>query len=124
MAMAGIEPRRKMDGIDFWPAVKDKNLSTRDYVTVAWGPLVTVISEQWWYNASIWGKGQILNDVRSDENLENNLAADNPDIARQMLDLAVQDAGGSIPDAFKAYASKSGCTPYKASSRSAIMKMV
>ena len=111
MAMIGVEPEQEMDGIDLWPMM----LSTaegRDHVTVAWGPLITVITDEWWYNADVWGKAPLLYAVREDPDLEHNLAGQYPDICEQLRLLAVGDADGEIPDAFAQYRDKPGCTPF------------
>ena len=122
MAMIGIEPDQEMEGIDFWPAVRDENLKTRNHVTVAWGPLVTIIDDRWWCNASIWGKARLLYDLQNDPTLENDLSEEHPEVCEKMLDLAIQDAGGKIPEAFAEYEAKPGCTPYVARSRDQTMK--
>jgi hypothetical protein len=85
---------------------------------------MTVIDDRWWYNASIWGKGAFLNDLQKDPELETNTASDHPEICRNMLQRAVEDAGGTVPEAFKLYEHKPGCTPFNATSRSAILKQV
>lgn len=112
MSMIDIEPRQKMDGIDFWPAVHSGG-GIRDYVTVAWGPLVTVVTEKWWYNADIWGNGELLHDLSKDPHLEHNLAAEQPEKCKELRACAVQDAGGEIPEEFNHYLGKPGCTPYE-----------
>lgn len=124
MKMIGVEPENEMHGRDFWPAVRDSKVSFRDYVTIAWGPLMTVINDNWWYNATIWGEGEILNDLREDPTLETNVAEAHPEVCKEMLEHAVEDAGGSIPEFFKNYMGKPGCTPYKATSRAAILKAI
>ena len=101
--------------------MKSKNLKTHDYVTIAWGPLLTVIDEKWWFNASIWGKAPLLYDVQNDPNLENDLSKEYPEVCKRMLDLAIKDAGGKIPEAFAKYETMPGCTPYKARSRKLII---
>jgi arylsulfatase A-like enzyme len=118
LAMVGVEPEQKMDGLDFWPAVRndhgklpDSRGKIRDYVTVAWGPVVTVIDDEWWYNASIWGDDPLLYRVAEDPQLERNLAQENEKQCRAMLERAVADAGGSVPEAFRSYVSRPGCTP-------------
>jgi hypothetical protein len=45
--------------------------------------------------------------------LEHSLAKDKPDVCRELLTLAVEDAGGAIPDDFTRYHDKPGCTPFK-----------
>lgn len=114
MSMTSVKPRRRMDGIDFWPAVTSEDTETRDHVTVAWGPLVTVIDDDWWLNASIWGESPLLYAVSEDPYLEHNLAEKQPEVCQKMLFRAVKDAGGEIPKAFKQYIGKPGCTPYLA----------
>lgn len=112
LKMVRVEPDQKMDGIDFWPAVLSSGVPTRYYVTIAWGPLITVIDDQWWFNANIWGEGALLYAYNDDPNLQLNLAAECPDICRRMLDRAIEDAGGEIPLEFANYRTKPGCTPY------------
>ncbi|HUV08710.1 MAG TPA: sulfatase-like hydrolase/transferase, partial [Spirochaetia bacterium] len=112
LSLIGVEPEKKMDGIDFWPAVRDGKLSIRDHVTIAWGPLMTVINDTWWYNANIWGKAPLLYRIAEDPRLERDLAGEHPEVCSEMLGLAVGDAGGSIPEHFTQFEAKPGCTPY------------
>ena len=109
---AGVAPRRPIDGIDFWPRIAAGE-KIRDHVSIGWGPLMTVISDKWWYNASIWGEGELLYRVQDDLHLERNLAEERPDVCGMMLELAVEDAGGSIPEAFGGYHGRPGCTPFE-----------
>jgi arylsulfatase A-like enzyme len=117
MHMVGTDTKQKMDGRDFWPAVMNNKVAFREHVTVAWGPLMTVIGGKWWYNATIWGEGEILNDLDKDPALETNVAESYPNVCKEMLRRAVEDAGGSIPDSFNDYKGKPGCTPYKAAGK-------
>ena len=112
-SLIGVKPQQPLDGFDFWPRVLASGQTARDHVSVAWGPLITVITDDWWYNASIWGEGQLLYSVRDDPDLENSLAEENPGVCRDLLGLAVEDAGGSIPEAFAGYHNKPGCTPFE-----------
>jgi arylsulfatase A-like enzyme len=116
-ALSGVRhsdgaPWGPLDGIDLWPRVLNKE-DAREHVTVGWGPLVTVITDEWWYNANIWGEGELLYRVREDPDLEHSLAEDRPEVCAEMLALAVQDAGGSIPPEFIHYHDKPGCTPFE-----------
>lgn len=112
LALVGVTPWTPIDGIDLWPiAVEGK--PARPYVTIGWGPLVTVITDRWWYNASIWGEGELLYDVRQDPDLTTSLATERPDVCSELLGLAVTDAGGSIPEDFVRYHDKPGCTPFE-----------
>ena len=112
-SLAGIAPDKPLDGVDFWPKVVSADNHAREHVSVTWGPLVTVITDEWWYNANIWGEGGLLYAVRDDPDLEHSLAQDKPEVCRDLLALGVQDAGGSIPEAFASYHDKPGCTPFE-----------
>ena len=113
LSLAGVAPWVPLDGIDLWPKVLAGDNKARDYVTVGWGPLMTVITDAWWYNANIWGEGELLYAVREDPNLERSLAAENRDVCRELLALPIEDAGGAIPEAFSNYHTKPGCTPFE-----------
>lgn len=110
MAMIGAQPEQKMDGMDLWPLALS-NAGGRDHVTVAWGPLVTVITDEWWYNSDIWGKSPLLYAVRDDLNLEHNIAQRHPDVCEHLRLLAVEEAGGAVPEGFAQYLDRPGCTP-------------
>jgi len=112
LSMIGFHPPRPLDGIDFWPKVLSGDHHARDHVTVAWGPLITVITDTWWYNANIWGESPLLYHLPSDPYLEHSLAREKPDLCEELRQLAVQDAGGEIPEWFANFHDRPGCTPY------------
>jgi arylsulfatase A-like enzyme len=112
LGAAGVAPQQAIDGIDLLPGLAT-NGRIRDHVSIGWGPLVTVITDEWWYNASIWGEGELLYRVADDLLLEHNLAAGQPDVCRALRELAIEDAGGSIPEAFNGYHGRPGCTPFE-----------
>lgn len=68
------------------------------------------------YNATIWGKYHLLYDLTEDVNLEHNLASENPSVCETLRGLAISDAGGTIPNFFKEFRDRPGCTPYTARS--------
>ena len=113
LSMVGQTTPNPIDGKDFWPALGPAAPTFRDYVTIAWGPLVTVITDEWWFNASVWGEGKLLYAVRDDPALERNLAGERPDVCEDLLRLAIEDAGGEIPEEFANYHNKPGCTPFE-----------
>ena len=117
LSLIGVAPWAPLDGIDVWPKVLAGDGAARPYVTVGWGPLMTVISDEWWYNANIWGEGELLYALQEDPDLERSLAEEKPDVCRELLALAVDDAGGSIPEEFSRYHDKPGCTPSEDRSR-------
>ena len=112
LAMSGVEPEQKMDGINIWPAVTPNDWKPRDHVTVAWGPLVTVIDETYWYNATYDGQEAFLYSYREDPYLERNIVKEFPAVCEKMLDYVREDAGGEIPKAFEDFRKLPGCTPY------------
>ena len=112
LSLANIAPKSPLDGMDFWPKVVSGDAHARDHVTIAWGTLVTVITDQWWYNANISGEGELLYSVREDPDLEHSLAGEKPQVCKQLLALAIEDAGGEIPEAFSSYNERPGCTPF------------
>jgi arylsulfatase A-like enzyme len=110
LAMLGVTPPNPIDGVDLRPWIKS-NAKGRDYVTVGYGPIITTITDQWWYNASIWGESPLLYKINEDPNLVNNLAAQFPEVCEQLRMLAVKDAGGQIPESFKTFTWMQGCSP-------------
>ncbi len=112
LSLAGIPDTGGMDGIDLWPAATEAARSTREYVTVAWGPAITVIDETWWYNATIWGEHERLYRRTDDPKLERDLAGSQREVCEMMRQRAVDDAGGSIPDSFAEFSTRPGCTPF------------
>ncbi len=110
LATAGVETTT--EGADIWPAASTDGASHRRHVSVAWGPLMTVIDDDWWCNATIWGEEPLLYRINDDPQLEKNLAAEHPDEVKRLIGLAVEDAGGEIPEHFNAFKNRPGCTPY------------
>ena len=106
-----IEPDLPMDGKDIWSVALGKAPQLYDHVTCGWGPLVMVRDNQWWYNDYIWGEKPLLFNLESDPRLENNVAIKHPDICEKLRNLAVADAGGSVPDYMKQATDAPGCTP-------------
>ena len=66
-------------------------------MTVGWGPTVTVITDDWWFNCRINGKGPFLYNLKSKNPFSENVADSYPDISRGLFDLALKDAGGKFP---------------------------
>ena len=106
LSLVGVEPENEMEGKNFWPAVSDPSMTVQDHVTIGYGSLITVINNEWWYNANFWGEGNLLYALKDDPKLINNLADDHPGICKDMLDLAIEDAGGEIPEVVHRYRDK------------------
>ncbi|MBW1698846.1 MAG: sulfatase [Deltaproteobacteria bacterium] len=103
LGLIGVEMPESMEGRNFWPAVSDKSITVRDHVTIGWGAVISVITDRWWFNAGLWGEEPLLYDIRNDPKLTANIADQNPDICKQMLQLAHEDANGDIPEYLKDY---------------------
>jgi len=97
-----------MEGINFWPAVLDESKDIRNHTTTAWGSVVTVIDDSWWYNATLWGDQPLLFSLENDPELTINLAKEQPDICKDMLNMAHNDAKGEIPEYLKGYLDRPG----------------
>jgi len=110
LAAGGLEP--EVDGADLGPLLSGNGSSSRSHATVAWGPLVTVIDDTWWCNATIWGEEPLLYRVQDDPDLTTNLADQHPDVVERLIGLAIEDAGGQIPAHFAEFHGQPGCTPY------------
>jgi arylsulfatase A-like enzyme len=110
LTMIGVAPKGELDGNNVWTmAISGK--AGRDYVCIGWGPLITVISDCWWYNADIWGQAPRLYNVKEDPALQHNVAEEHLEICERLRLLAVEDAGGKISEEFANYSDRPGCTP-------------
>jgi len=111
----GLSTPDRMEGKDLTPAVTKREL-LYDHTTTGWGPFVMVRDFSYWYNAYLWGELPILFDLRTDPHLRRNIAAEKPDVVKRMADLAMQDAGGVIPECLREVAGMNipGCTPLEA----------
>ena len=54
LATGGVEG--PTEGRDIGPALRENLPSHRSHVSIGWGPLMTVITDDWWCNATIWGE--------------------------------------------------------------------
>ena len=93
-----------MDGKSFFNALLNKENRFRDHVTVGWGAAVTVITDDWWFNCRVNGKGPFLYNLRSQKPFGENVADSYPDVSKELFDLALKDAGGKFPDYLMAMA--------------------
>lgn len=98
LEFAGVTPEQPMDGKTFWNAAVTDGKPIRDHVTVGWSSAMTVIDHNWWMNCKVNGKGTLLRDLNSEKPFDSNVADDNPDIAKDMFNKGVADAGGNFPD--------------------------
>ena len=92
--------------------------AVRDHVTIGWGSAMTVIDDQWWFNAKINGRGAFLHDsprpTPTRRTSPNNIRMWSSGCSIW----AVADAGGSFPEYLLQQAEGAGdapgCSPFAA----------
>jgi arylsulfatase A-like enzyme len=95
---AGVKAPVPIHGLSFLDNALKGGPPLRDHVTVAFSASVTVVNGKWWFNSKLNGKGPFLYDLESADPFDTNMADANPEIVRQLFAVAVDDAGGEIPD--------------------------
>ena len=95
---AGIGQPSFIQGKLFFESALNGAETIRDHVTVAWGSTITVINERWWFNCKVNGKGALLYDLASDNPFDTNVADEYMSVAKELFELAKQDAGKELPD--------------------------
>jgi arylsulfatase A-like enzyme len=103
----------KMEGKDLLKLVENDDLVYYDHVTVAWGGSVAVYDGDFWYNGFVWDtKGGRLYNVNIDPKLTNNIIAEKPEKAKELLKLSWNDAHDPIDmDFMLKFKEVLGCTP-------------
>jgi arylsulfatase A-like enzyme len=95
---AGVAAPEGIDGISFLDAAATNKKGPHDHVTAAWGSTPTVITDRWWLNCKVTGKGVLLHDLDAPDPFAQNVAADHPDVVGELFALAKADARGGFPD--------------------------
>ncbi len=101
--MAGAKTLERSQGVDIWSDRNDAAKKFRDYVTIYYGPAVSLIKDNWWYNADIWGDGQLLYDTKADPLLLKNVAAENPDTVAGLKAIIDQETGPAVKERLSLY---------------------
>jgi hypothetical protein len=90
----------------------------RDHVTIGWGSAMTVIDDNYWFNAKINGRGAFLHDSPRPAPDAPNLAEQRRDVADRMFEIGKADARGSFPEYLMEQAETAGdapgCSPFAA----------
>lgn len=89
--------RINFDGRSFFKNLVTKN-KFREHLTIGWGAAVTVINKDWWFNSRINGKGVFLYNLKEKFPFKKNLSDENPEIVKELFNIAVYDGGGKFPD--------------------------
>ena len=95
---AGLDLPDELDGQPFVDRALDGGPPLRDHATVGWGSAVTVVKDNWWFNAKANGKGAFLHDMAAEEPFARNLADDHPEVVNDLFAAALADAKDGIPD--------------------------
>jgi len=110
---AGVSPRQELHGQSLMPTFGGAAGPDRDHTLTAWGPFITIRTDRWWYNASLWGHDPLLYDLHEDPECERSVADENPAVVQEMHELGKKDCGGKYPSYLrdKVDAALPGCTP-------------
>ena len=94
----GLEPPANIDGLPFLEDALAGRRGSRDHVTVGWGSAATVITDRWWFNSKVDGRGVLLYDLESRDPFASNVADEHPDVLKEAFGHARADATGDFPD--------------------------
>jgi len=110
---AGVTAEQPLEGRSLLPALAGEKLTHRDHTLTGWGPFITIRTDRWLYNASLWGQNPMLFDWVNDPRCERNVAAEHPDVVKMLYEVGVADCGGKYPEFLRkmADAALPGCTP-------------
>ena len=98
LQFAGVPLPEDLDGKCFFDQAVNNGQPIRDHVTIAWGPNITVIDDNWWLNCKVNGSGVLLYDLNASDPFEKNVADEHRDVAERLFKLALDDAKGGVPD--------------------------
>jgi arylsulfatase A-like enzyme len=112
---AGLTPPEPVDGRSFWQTAFAGGPPIRDHVTVGWGNAMTVITDRWWFNCKVDGRGALLYDRTHPDPFTENLAEQDEAVCKELFALGREDGGGSFPEYLLAQAAAAadapGCSP-------------
>ncbi|MFC1734551.1 sulfatase [Candidatus Hydrogenedentota bacterium] len=95
---AGVDPPEPIDGVSYLKTAINGEAGHRDHVTVGWSCTPTVIKDNWWFNGKVDGTGALLYDMSTEEPFSKNLTDEHPEVAKELFNLAVEDAGGDFSE--------------------------
>lgn len=111
-------------GRSCWPSTFAGGAPARDHVVVGWGSAFTVITDDWWLNSKVNGKGAFLHAVGQGADRTGpdpwsvNLAEQEPAVVGELFEKGVAAAAGGFPqfllDAAESAEDAPGCSPLAA----------
>ncbi|MCX7705546.1 MAG: hypothetical protein N2115_04730, partial [bacterium] len=63
-----------------------------------WGANPTVITREWWLNFKMDMTGILLYRRKGRDAFKKNYALEYPEVVKKLMNIALEDAGGSFPD--------------------------
>jgi arylsulfatase A-like enzyme len=98
LGFLGIEPQLEMDGQDLSPLLEGSEPGPRPHFTLGYNQYVWARDERYVMFSVNNRSRPHLYDLRSDPDMDKNIAGGNRDIVRRMFDdYILEDAGGSLP---------------------------
>lgn len=98
LSFLGIEPPEEMEGENLIPVIEGKRQTRRVHVTTGWQNNVMVRTDEFWYTGRLDKSEEMLFSLKDDPEFKKNLALEEGNICEEMHDLAIEDAGGHIPE--------------------------
>lgn len=118
LAATGVQPPESLAGRTFWESAFAGGSASRDHVTVGWGAAMTVVTDRWWFNCKVDGRGALLYDRTGPDPFGENRAEQEIAVCRELFALGQADGGGTFPDYLLAQAANDadapGCSPIAA----------
>jgi len=112
---AGVAPPEPIDGLSFFQTAFQGAAPIRDHVTIGFETAMTVITDRWWFNCKVDGRGPLLYDRARPCPTDENVAEQHTDVCRELFQLGKADGGGSFPEYLLAraarFADDPGCSP-------------
>jgi arylsulfatase A-like enzyme len=94
---AGVAPPEPLAGRSAWRTVFAGGPPVRDHVVVGWGSAMTVVTDRWWFNAKVDGRGAFLFDRKPPDPFAENLTDAEPALVRELFETGVAEAAGGFP---------------------------
>jgi arylsulfatase A-like enzyme len=98
LSVLGIEPQLEMDGQDLSPLLEGSEPGPRPHFTLGYNEYVWARDERYvMFSINNRSKAHLY-DLKSDPDMDKNIAGGNPDIVRRMFNRYIlEDAGGPLP---------------------------
>jgi arylsulfatase A-like enzyme len=115
---AGVAPPDPVDGRSFLSAAFEGGAPQRSHVVVGWGTAMTVITDRWWLNSKVNGRGALLHDRTRANSFDENLAEQESGLVRELFEAGRAEAKGGFPtyllEQAESTADAPGCSPFAA----------